>query len=311
MSTTKDITLTPDKTTPYNNQEEVLILPSLPLFLPLGKGGIISLEDLASIVSEEEITKKEEPKKPSFEGGNNSDLKFWTSIYGGASFINRSLSTNNGSANVLLQNRNQYESPLEASHYGISVGVEYKDKFRLSSGIQQTVIAERFNFNETLTAVDSIIGVQVLRINFAGDTIPIMGNIPRTTTTKNKLKVYNTYKLIDIPVTIGYHHTFKEKWNMGVQAGVLVNLSLKTKGGIPDEMLQEVNIETNQSNIFKSKIGLNYHLGVSIGRSFSDKIELNFSPTVRFFPNDFSVQNYGLFQKYTLVGGNLGLRYRF
>lgn len=317
---TKEVTtITPNKAAPFNNQKEVLRLPSLQILLPAEKGGITSLADFSSMVSEEEITKEQEPENPSLIYGDTpdsndrdtSDFRFWTSIYGGASFINCSLSAKNGSANVLLQNRNQYESPLEASHYGISLGVEYKDKFRFLSGIQQTVIAERFKFNETLTAVDSIIGVQVLRINFAGDTIPIMGDIPRTTTNKNQIKVYNTYKMIDIPVTIGYHYTFKEKWNVGVQAGVLVNISLKTKGGIPDEMLQEVNIETNQSNIFKSKVGLSYHVGLSVGRSFSDKIELNFSPTVRFFPKDFSVQDYGISQKYILVGGNLGLRYRF
>lgn len=317
INSTRGEGVPPNKTTSNNINKDVLTLPSLQMFLPLEKGETITLGELLPIVSGDLITKKQDSKKTSLQGGNPdhktepSNLKFWTGVYGGASFINRSLSTKDGSGNVLLQNRNQYESPLEASHYGISIGVEYKDRFRFSSGIQQAVIAERLNFNETLTVVDSIIGVKVLRLNFVGDTIPIMGNIPRTTTTKNQLKVYNTYKLIDIPVTIGYHYTFKEKWNVGVQAGILVNISLKTKGGIYDKMLQEVNIETNQSNIFKSKIGLNYHLGVSIGRSFSDKIELNFSPTVRFFPNDFSVQNYGLSQKYFLVGGDLGLRYRF
>ncbi|MFK7773900.1 MAG: hypothetical protein AB8F94_17245 [Saprospiraceae bacterium] len=323
LKETTTISVLPEKIPGSNNQEdnqkEFLRLPHLPLFLSLKEVAIVNLEDLFSMTSEEkniDENKSNDSKDDSSEGtppGNktDSDFKFWAGIDGGASFINRSLSAKDGSVSVLLQNRTQYESPLETSHYGISIGVDYKNKFRFSTGIQQTIISERFDFNETLTAVDSILGVQILRLNFAGDTIPIMGNIPRTTTTKNQLKVYNTYKLIDIPVTIGYHHTFKDKWKVGVQAGVLVNLSLKTKGGIPDEMLQEVNIETNQSNIFKSKVGLNYHFGLSIGRSFFDKVELNFSPTVRFYQNDFSVQNYGLSQKYMLIGGNLGLRYKF
>ncbi len=298
------------------NNKELLRLPIFPLFLPLKEVGKVAIKDFHQTTYErgndgENKSKDDSSGKNPTDRKDDSDFAFLTDVYGGASFINRSLSAKGDFANVLLQNRKEYETPLEASHYGISLGVEYKNKFRLSTGIQQTVISERFDFNETLTTVDSVLGVQILRLNFDGDTIPIMGNIPRTTTIASQLKVYNTYKMIDIPVTIGYHHTFKEKWKVGVQAGVLVNLSLKTKGGIPDETLQEVDLKTNQNNIFKSQVGLNYHFGLSIGRSFLNKLELNFSPTVRFYSNDFSVQDYGISQKYTLVGGDLILRYRF
>jgi len=213
--------------------------------------------------------------------------------------------------NLLLENRNKYETPLEAIHYGFEFGVERKG-LRLSLGIQNTTIAEHYNFDETQVAVDSILGVTHLLLVPNGDTIPLMGMIPETTTTKNKINIYNTYKMIDIPFSIGYHQTFNEKWTASIDATFIANISLKTEGIIANELAQEVDIKAEQNNIFKSNVGLSYQLGLSIERTFfEDRVALSFSPSFRFFPKDFTVEGYGVSQKYVLVGGSVGLRYGF
>ncbi|MEM9820566.1 MAG: hypothetical protein AAF985_05820 [Bacteroidota bacterium] len=237
--------------------------------------------------------------------------RFFVSASGGLSFINRSLVNKNNLSSVLLQNRAQSERPLEAMQYGLSFGLQHRSGLRFSLGIQHTSIAERFEFTETRTAMDLIEGVLTLRINTLGDTIPIMGMLPRTTTTTTQIEVYNTYQLIDIPLSIAYYHAFNEKWVLGLEAMIAANLSLKTAGSIVDENELELDIKSNQSTLFRSRVGLNYQFGLAVERMLSDKLALSVAPFIRIFPKDFSVSTYAIAQKYTLLGGRLGLMYRF
>jgi len=86
---------------------------------------------------------------------------------------------------------------------------------------------------------------------------------------------------------------------------------LRTEGIIPDIELLDVDLANNDLNIFKSKVGLSYHLGLNFKRKLSKHWELNISPAVRYFGNDFTNDNYGLSQKYVLFGGNVGVNYMF
>lgn len=277
-------------------------LPSQITMLTLQENSTIQIRDFVPLFSLPAYEKKY---------GRPAKFQFFTEMEGGISFASRNLFAKSESANVLLQTRDDYETSLEATHVGFNLGIQHRKGFRFSTGIRQTRITERLDFNENISTVDSVEGVRVLRLNFSGDTIPIMGMIPQTTTTINEMKIYNRYTLLDIPLTVGYDFSINKKWKAGVEAGVLVNLSLKTKGIIFDETLQEINLENTETEIFKSKVGLNYHLGLSVSRTFSKKLDLFIAPSVRIYSQDFAQDSYGLSQKYFLLGGNIGVRYRW
>ncbi len=237
-------------------------------------------------------------------------IQFYLGIQGGLSFINRTLVAKDQEADQLLSIREEYEKTLEARHFALLLHLEHTKGWRLSSGLQITSIAERYQNQSQQITNDSILGTKILRVNLEGDTIPIQGMLPQIITTSYNKKIFNTYRLFDIPLIIGYQRSF-DQWQVGLEAGIFANLALKTRGIIPDKNLEDIDIKTQQNSTFKNTVGLSYHLGMTISRRLADRIEIRCSPSARFFPKDFAHKDYQLSQKYWLIGGNIGLHYRF
>ena len=250
-----------------------------------------------------ELKKEWKPKK-------ENDFIFSAEVFGGVSFVNRKIAAKDPSSSDLLSIRANNEYPLEANHLGLLLKLKTQKGIYFSAGIQQTTIAERYEYKDTNISIDSVEGVKTLLVNLTGDTIPRMGMIPRTTTLVLEKKIFNTYQLLDIPVFIGYE-TKGKNWQFGVEAGVLANISLKTEGIIPNELFDDIDIKTDQDEVFKSNIGLSYHLGMTASRKIKGNFWLTITPSLRILPKDFSTDNYGLSQKYTLFGTRVGVRYNF
>jgi len=281
----------------------------------------VTIFDISSLVnfldfSVEKISLADEKKvwKPAFDESKN---RFSIGIYGGANFTKRTLAAKNEGANILLQNRETYETPLETSQLGFNFSYKIlnKEKYNLeiSTGLQLTSIAERYrNFSTTtIDNPDGSFGVAFLSYGLGDEPIEIMGFVGSTTTTEYKKEIFNTYRMIDIPILIGYNRSFGKKWQAGIQAGIFANLSLKTEGIIPDANFHDVILVNDEFDVFKSNVGLSYHLGLNVKRKLSEHWDLNISPGVRYFGNDFSNANYGVSQKYVLFGGNVGVSYNF
>ncbi len=231
-------------------------------------------------------------------------------IQGGVGMANKILESKNNDFEQLTQLRNDSETSLEFHQYGLQFSINHTSGFGLITGIQRTAIAERMDYTETTVEVDSIMGVQYVVNKFGEDTIHVMGLLPETTTTIFNKKIYNTYTLIDLPFLLSYQKKL-DKWRAGIQAGIYANISLKTEGQIQEATNSFINIEEQQENVFRSNVGISYHVGVSVSRELTSNIAVEFSPYFRHFPTDFSVDAYGISQKYSLFGGKLGLSYRF
>jgi len=159
-------------------------------------------------------------------------------------------------------------------------------------------------------ASDSIEGIVKRVVQLNGDTVDIIGMLPRTTTYDYEKEIYNRYKMIDVPFIVGFEGGM-EKWSLGIQAGIFVNLALKTSGQVRNSTTEDLNIGTNQSDIFKSKVGLSYYGGIYIRRALSPNLDITIAPHGRFFAQDFNVDSYELKQRYSLIGVQAGLSYRF
>ena len=231
-------------------------------------------------------------------------------IYGGLSATNRSLDGLNANSNDLLAVRNGYTKALEANHLGLSINLHHSSGLYLSTGVQRTSMVEQYKIQETRTTIDSVPGVVVYRKNVNGDTVAIMGMIPRTTNTTFDKRIYNTHNLFDIPLLIGYQIKKSENWNIAIQGGALLNLSLQSEGYLPSVTLEDINIEEEQNQLYKTKLGLRYTLGLNANRKLTDKLDLTLGLSTQYFPNTITADVNEISQKYTLFGGQLGLRYR-
>ena len=117
------------------------------------------------------------------------------------------------------------------------------------------------------------------------------------------------YRLIDIPVILSYGFPL-QKMNLDIEARILANLSLKTKGIVPSALIEDQDIDNSKNDLFKSKVGFGYHFGFSISGLITQKIERKVALMLRVYPSDFAGASNELSQSYVLYGVNLGLAYR-
>ena len=246
----------------------------------------------------------------------NSRNQFSIGIYVGANHTNRTLEEKNENSNTLLQIRETLETPLETSQVGFNFSYKILNKenynLEITTGLQLTSIAERYKYYSTKELKTDFFGVEYLSYGLRDEPVEIMGWITKTKTTEYRKKIFNRYLLVDIPLLIGYNHFIGKKWQAGIQAGIFANLLLKTEGTIPSSNSSDIDLSNGDGvEIFKSNIGLSYQLGFNFKRKLTKHWELSFSPSVRFFGNDFASDDYGLSQKYVLLGGNVGVKYNF
>lgn len=264
---------------------------------------LLEVVDFSSSRNFMDLDEKSKSSEPKF--------NFTVGLTSGLSYARRNLSQKNATGFMLLQNRENYESALETSHYGFFIGAKHKpSNLKITIGFQNTNIAEKYIYKDVQVMTRMVNGIQVRRINLEGDTIDIMGDVLENTTRTIDKKIYNSYRLLDIPVILSYDFPL-QKMSLGIEAGILANLSLKTKGIVPDALLEDQDIDNSENGLFKSKVGLGYHFGLSISGLITEKIEWKVAPILRVYPSDFAGTSNELSQLYVLYGMNLGLAYSF
>ncbi|MEM1320013.1 MAG: hypothetical protein AAGG75_07120 [Bacteroidota bacterium] len=232
-------------------------------------------------------------------------------IHLGIAFPFRDLSGPNDTATTsILEQREQTESPLEAIQLGILLNRQFKSGFEISAGLHFTRITERFDYNTTLTQVDSIEGIVAYHIQLNGDTIPEFGQVAVTTETMIRKKFFNRYQLIDIPIMLGYRLE-ANNFTLGLRAGVMANVALFTRGRILGDDGLDVNIKNSENDLFKSNVTFSYYVSFMTAYEIAPGIQLQFAPYAHFYPRSFTGSANPLSQKYTLVGLNAGIRYQF
>lgn len=287
-----------------NQINAISLLPNMETRLhPIKEDSILEVGDFSSSWNDIDFDEKKRYSKPK--------LNITVGLSGGLSYASRKLSQKNAAGIMLLQIRDNYESTLETSHYGFFIGAKHKpSNLGITIGLQHTNIAERYILKDVQVTTEMVNGIKVRRINLEGDTINIMGDVLETTTRTIDKNIYNSYRLLEIPVILSYDFPF-QKMNLGIEAGILANLSLKTEGIIPNALLADQDIDNSKNDLFKSKVGLGYHFGLSIRGLITPKIGWKVVPMLRAYPSDFAGASNELSQRYVLYGVNLGLAYSF
>ena len=120
----------------------------------------------------------------------------------------------------MLSLRNTFEAPLEALHANLLFNAHFPSGFYLSSGVAFTQISEVYSNNSTQTTIEiDPMGIQKRIINITGDTIDVIGPVETTITSTFSKKFYNTYRMVDIPVFIGYQYDFGD-WKTDFSLGL-------------------------------------------------------------------------------------------
>ena len=294
----------------------IAMLSGLGFNLPIPDRGILNNNDIANyylVFTPEEIKRILEEREEEKRKLRGPKFTFGVGLMGGIGKAPNNLKTKNDTISSLLLIRRETESSLETNQVGIEFSLRHQSGLSLTSGLQQTTMVEKVAFDDTVTEVNMIDGITEVIVSPNGDSTYVWGTIPETVVTTIEKKQYVRYKLLEVPLILGWQTKDKNEtgWRFGVETGVVPNISLTTKGIIFDEDYGDVNLATDQPSYFKKNIGMSYHLGFSVRRMLFDNVELSFKPTVRFFPNDFSADGNPISQKYNLVSGQIGVNYIF
>lgn len=286
---------------------QVMQLPTL-LFKTQGKSNIDKFrlpEDFSPLTIPSQT-----PETPERAGNPNDKLTFGLGLNAGLGYVKRNIDVKSTTpmATQLLNLRQATEKTLEAQQFGLQLFVRHKSGLTLSSGFNQVLITERFDFKNTTQNIQMVPGITHRITDINGIVHEIEGEIPLTQTTAVTKKIYNKFRIQEIPVLVGFNRT-KGKWDFGIKAGILANLSVKTSGQILEDALSIINIEERQDQIFKSNIGIGYMAGISIHRQLRPNLQVGFSSYYKNYAADFTVPGYSLSEKYQIFGGSIGLKY--
>jgi len=251
---------------------------------------------------------------PSFADRRRRRTPAWSvglEIQGGAALTNRNLSLKNIENQTWLDLREATESTLETVQIGGLIDLQHRSGFAISTGIQWSRIAEKYTIEEITTTQNLENALISYSIDMNQDTVNrTYDDILRTSTTTTAREGFNNYRLLDIPLLIGYHIK-NETWSLGFQTGILTNLSLSTKGYIYDENNLLVDINANQKNIYKSSIGIGFYVGLTGRVALNDNLQITASPFYQKNAGSFTLSEGPITQKYSWLGLNIGLRYGF
>lgn len=200
----------------------------------------------------------------------------------------------------------------ESMRIGYSAGVRIvkpiTDNFLVKTGLQYTQINEKFTYRtEDEVKTTTVISVRTI-IRGPGDTLRISDTSTVTQVGFKTNSIKNRYRSFDIPVTVGYQFG-NDNLKLGINAGVIFNISSWYQGVILDSSLAAVPISKGSNQVYKNNIGLGLYGGISLLKKIGDNTQLFFEPYFRYNLSGITSGQASYQQKFSLGGLSIGLRY--
>jgi hypothetical protein len=120
--------------------------------------------------------------------------------------------------------------------------------------------------------------------------------------------IHNHYRSIDIPLTVGYQFG-NDDLSVGINAGVIFNISSWYQGEILDTSLTSVPISKVSNSIYKSNIGLGLYSSISVLKRINENTQLFFEPYFRYNLSNMTNSQSPYNQKFHVGGLAIGLRF--
>lgn len=242
---------------------------------------------------------------PSANGSQRND--WYLEIYGSPDYTMKSLS-GNGLSNTYLQKKDSAEKMRDGFTVGARFAKTVGDHFILKAGLQYSQINERFSMRSENQRVTTTVIISRTVVRPQGDTtfndttsVTQIGYAVRTN--------MNHYRNVEIPISLGYEFgEEKDKWKIGLNGGVIVNIASSYIGETLDTTLNIVSYNSKGSTgFYNTKVGLSLYGGVSLIRNINDRIDVFAEPYFRYNLSNLS-SSIGYSQRFSAAGLTLGVR---
>ncbi|MEM9820657.1 MAG: hypothetical protein AAF985_06275 [Bacteroidota bacterium] len=226
----------------------------------------------------------------------------------------RSMSAKNAEYLDYLEARQATETAFHSNSTGLRVSMVSQEGFALRSGLVYSQITEVFDYKNE-NEVRIFVSVEYEIDPFSGDTLSSREVITREEGTRLKT-TYNKYRMLDIPLILGYEWYFK-RFSLDVNAGVYFNVLFKQKGDIlsPDTYpnLAPVSISSDNPNaqpVFLDKLGVSVYGSLGLNYNLNQDLQLLIEPNFRYQVKSITLDDYILDQRYVIPGLLVGVRFR-
>jgi hypothetical protein len=246
---------------------------------------------------------------PSVRGGRYVNPDWYVEVYASPDLAFKS--EQNVSATPQYMQR---KDSSESSQPGFSVGVRlvkpFSDNFVLKAGLQYGQINQQFAYRSENEIKTTTVVTQRQIIRGPGDTVIVNDtSVLRQIGYRNNT-VTNHFRTIDVPVTIGYQFGRDEDdFRVGINAGVIFNLSSWYQGVVLDKSLATVPIDKASTAIYKSNIGMGLYTSISFMKRLGENSQLFFEPYFRYNLSNITTDQAAYNQKFHVGGLAIGLRY--
>ncbi len=243
---------------------------------------------------------------PTDRKSRNTDLQL--EIYTSPDFAFRSVKNNTASQQYLLR-KDSSESMRVGFTAGIRLVKHITDNILVKAGVQYSQMNQKYVYrteNEVKTI--TVVSVRTI-IRAPGDTVIVRDtSILQQIGYKNNT-VINRFRSFDIPVTVGYQFG-DEDLKIGINAGVILNVSSWYQGVLLDSSLATVPIAKGNANmVYKSNIGLGLYGGISIVKKLGEDLHIFAEPYIRYNLSNMTTPQASYNQKFCLGGISVGLRF--
>jgi len=240
---------------------------------------------------------------PSLERGNHFDLN----VYGGYSYIERSLTSNNSETTAEFnQLRNESETLLEAISVGADLRHKTKSGFYAKLGLEYLSINERFNWS--ITEEEEVVTEDLIRITYVsaqGDTTLTTGQGLGVQPTTKTWVNYNNHRMLSVPLSLGYEYS-TGPWSFFVEGSYHLNLNYDFNG----RQLNDGDEVTTEPQYMNPGAKHSFALSTGIAYQVKSKMNLFVQPQFQSFLSSFTKEGeFDMEQKYMLYGLKAGVSY--
>ncbi len=217
--------------------------------------------------------------------------------------------TSDQESTAYLELRKDSETAMQVLSSGFDLAYQFKSGFYAKAGLQFEQITERFDYSKiTTTPFFNDTATYALYYNMNGSIEKDSGTESMSVRTQTR-KIYNRYRTVDLPFSIGYQPITKKNLNWFVETGVSVNLSFLPRGEILDYDEAD-RIDLSSTSYLKKNIGLSLTAGVGLSYRLTKDVSIWMSPKFRLPLTEITIQEYLLEQQFLRGVVEVGVRLR-
>lgn len=224
--------------------------------------------------------------------------------------LQRELESKDSLAGDWASDRTNSEELLEGVSADLSFGYRSQRGWQVRGGLGYTQINTLFGNTVTTQTVDSVEGLQVLIYNADNSVDSIMGQIAYYETTTRLKQTYNSIRQWELPILAGYNFELG-RLTLLAEAGVRLQLDRSWEGTVLNQDLESNFQDLSTTDWYRTGLGVSLQGGLQLAYPITSKIDILAGGSVRYNLQDFSSDASPFVERYQLLGGQLGLRYRF